>query len=84
MTYYRGKKEERVTPNEFHRLALALPGAVEAAHGGHPDFRASRRKRIFATLGYPDNAWAMIKLSPDQQAFADRIQIKAPQLSILD
>jgi hypothetical protein len=69
MTYYRGnRKEERVTPNEFRRLALALPGAVEASHGGHPDFRAGRSKRIFATLGYPDDAWAMIKLSPDQQA----------------
>lgn len=58
-----------MTPNKFRRLALALPGAVEASHGGHPDFRAGKRKRIFATLGYPDNAWAMIKLNPDQQAF---------------
>lgn len=32
----------------------------------HPDFRVGGR--IFATLGYPDEAWAMVKLFPDQQA----------------
>jgi hypothetical protein len=54
-----------VTPNNFRRLALALPGSVESSHMGHPDFRVS--SRIFATLGYPDNSWAMVKLNPDQQ-----------------
>jgi hypothetical protein len=32
---------------------------------GHPDFRV--KGKIFATLGYPDEAWAMVKLTPDQQ-----------------
>jgi hypothetical protein len=54
-----------VTPDAFRRLALALPEAVEVGHMGHPDFRVGGR--IFATLGYPDEGWAMIKLSPDQQ-----------------
>lgn len=49
----------------FRRLALSLPEAVEAGHMGHPDFRVGGR--IFATLGYPDGAWAMVKLLPDQQ-----------------
>ena len=32
---------------------------------GHPDFRVGGK--IFATLGYPDGAWAMVKLTPEQQ-----------------
>jgi hypothetical protein len=31
----------------------------------HPDFRV--RGKIFATLGYPDSDWGMVKLTPDQQ-----------------
>ena len=31
----------------------------------HPDFRANGK--IFATLHYPDDGWAMVKLPPDQQ-----------------
>lgn len=37
-----------LTPDAFRRLALDLPGAIESAHMGHPDFRANGR--IFATL----------------------------------
>lgn len=33
---------------------------------GHPDFRVGGK--IFATLGYPDARWAMVKLQPEQQA----------------
>ena len=54
-----------MTPNDFRRLALALPGTVEASHMRHPDFRVDNR--IFATLGYPDETCAMVKLKPDQQ-----------------
>ncbi len=50
----------------FRRIACSLPGAREGAHRGHADFRA--RGKIFATLGYPDQAWGMVKLTPDQQA----------------
>jgi hypothetical protein len=31
----------------------------------HPDFRVGGK--VFATLGYPDPAWAMVKLNPEQQ-----------------
>ena len=55
-----------MTPDAFRRLALALPEAVESAHMGHPDFRV--RGKIFASLGYPDERWGMIKLTPEQQA----------------
>jgi hypothetical protein len=49
----------------FRKAALALPEAIEGAHQGHADFRVG--KRVFATLGYPDDAWGMVKLSPEQQ-----------------
>jgi hypothetical protein len=32
----------------------------------HPDFRVAGK--IFATLGYPDKSWAMVKVTPEQQA----------------
>jgi hypothetical protein len=54
-----------VTVAVFRRLALGLPEAVEEAHMGHPDFRVNGK--IFATLGYPDGRWAMVKLTPEQQ-----------------
>lgn len=56
---------QAVTPADFRRLALALPGATEGAHRGHADFRIGTR--IFATLGWPDEAWGMVKLTPDEQ-----------------
>jgi len=57
-----------MTPNEFRRLALDLPEAVEAEHMNHPDFRV--RDKIFATLAYPDKSFGMVKLSlPDQLKF---------------
>lgn len=54
-----------MTSNAFRRAALALPDAVENAHMNHPDFRVG--KRIFATLGYPDGTWAMVKLPAEEQ-----------------
>jgi hypothetical protein len=54
-----------MTANQFRRLALRLPEAVESAHMGHPDFRVGGK--IFATLG-PGEAWGMVKLTPEQQA----------------
>jgi hypothetical protein len=51
--------------DDFRSIALSLPGAVESAHMNHPDFRANGK--IFATLHYPDDGWAMVKLPPDQQ-----------------
>jgi hypothetical protein len=53
-----------LTPDQFRCLALAMDGAIESAHMGHPDFRANGR--IFATL-HPGNESGMIKLTPEQQ-----------------
>lgn len=55
-----------MTANEFRSMALHLPETTEATHMEHPDFRVSGK--IFATLGYPDKSWGMVKLSPRQQA----------------
>ena len=54
-----------MTPIEFQKLALSFPEAVESAHMRHPDFRVGGK--IFATLGYPNQNSAMVKLSPDDQ-----------------
>ena len=51
--------------DEFRTAALKVPGAVEAAHMNHPDFRVNGK--IFASLGYPDECWGMVKLTPVQQ-----------------
>jgi hypothetical protein len=53
-----------MTTDEFRSLALEMQGAIEGAHMGHPDFRASGK--IFATL-YPDGESGMVKLTPEQQ-----------------
>jgi hypothetical protein len=53
-----------MTADEFRKLALDLPEAVEASHMNHPDFRV--RGKIFATL-WPDDDWGMVKLTPEQQ-----------------
>jgi hypothetical protein len=54
-----------VTPNDFRRIALSMPESVEGSHMGHADFRIG--KKIFATIGWPDRSWAMVKLTPEQQ-----------------
>jgi hypothetical protein len=50
--------------NDFRRVALGMTDAIEAAHMGHPDFRANGR--IFATLHH-DRRTGMVKLTPEQQ-----------------
>lgn len=54
-----------MTANDFRRLALALPEAIETEHMDHPDFRVGGK--VFATLGYPSDGWGMVKLTPEQQ-----------------
>jgi hypothetical protein len=54
-----------VTHDDFRRIALSMPEAIESSHMGHPDFRVSGK--IFATLGYPDGAFGMVKLRLEQQ-----------------
>jgi hypothetical protein len=54
-----------MTCEDFRRLALSLPEASEQEHMGHPDFRVGGK--IFATIGYPDEQWAMVRLTPMEQ-----------------
>ena len=54
-----------MTAENFRRMALEYPDAVESAHMNHPDFRINGK--IFATLGAPDDGCAMVKLTPEQQ-----------------
>ena len=57
-----------MTSDEFRRIALSFPEAVEASHMDHPDFRVGGK--IFATLGYPRAGFGMVVLSPrDQDLF---------------
>lgn len=55
-----------MTADKFRNLALSFPEASEEEHMGHPDFRV--RNKIFATLGFPDEDWGMVKLTPVEQA----------------
>jgi hypothetical protein len=57
--------ESMMTAAQFRRIALGLPETEERAHMSHPDFRVAGK--IFATLGYPREGWAMVKLTPEQQ-----------------
>jgi len=54
-----------MTPDDFRHLALSFPETEERAHMDHPDFRVAGK--IFATLGYPEDGWAMVKLTPIEQ-----------------
>ena len=51
-------------PDDFRRMALAMDGASEGAHMGHPDFRVNNR--IFATLHSGDR-FGMVALTLEQQ-----------------
>ena len=53
-------------PEEFRKLARRLRGAEEREHMDHPDFRLGGK--IFATLGYPNESFAMVRLTPELQA----------------
>ncbi len=66
-----------MTPDEFRKMALALPETIESAHMGHPDFRVGGK--IFATLGVPDSDWGMVKLTPDDQELFIQIDPKGFQ-----
>ena len=54
-----------MTSDEFRKMALEIPTAVEQSHMNHPDFRVAGK--IFASLGVPDENWGMVKLTPEQQ-----------------
>lgn len=55
-----------MTPEQFRKLALSVLGAEESSHHRHPDYRLGGK--VFATLGFPDETRAMVKLTPAQQA----------------
>jgi hypothetical protein len=64
-----------MTSDEFRKMALEIPAAVERSHMNHPDFRVAGK--IFASLGVPDENWGMVRLTPEQQrAFVE----KAPEV----
>ncbi|MFL5241963.1 MAG: MmcQ/YjbR family DNA-binding protein [Gemmataceae bacterium] len=65
-----------MTADDFRGLALSLPETSEGEHMGHPDFRV--KGKIFATLG-PNEAWGMVKLTPEQQALFIRTEPKVFQ-----
>ena len=54
-----------MTPDDFRKMALGIPTAVELAHMNHPDFRIVGK--VFASLGAPDKDGGMVKLTPEQQ-----------------
>jgi len=54
-----------MTAADFRQIALSFPETVEHAHMNHPDFRV--RGKVFATLGYSDGTYGMVKLTPEQQ-----------------
>ena len=54
-----------MTPSDFRQLALSFPETSESSHMQHPDFRVAGK--IFATLNYPEEGWAMVKLTPIEQ-----------------
>lgn len=54
-----------MTPAAFAKLALALDGATQGTHGGHPDFRAGGK--VFASIGFKGPDSATVKLTPEQQ-----------------
>ena len=64
-----------MTTDEFRKMALEIPGAIERSHMNHPDFRVAGK--IFASLGVPDQNWGMVKLTPEQQRAFIR---KAPEV----
>jgi hypothetical protein len=54
-----------MTIEEFRKMALEIPTALELSHMHHPDFRVA--EKIFASLGAPNESWGMVKLTPEQQ-----------------
>ena len=55
-----------MTPDDFRRLALALPDTEEGSHVGSTDFRVGGH--IFATLASVAQGYGNLMLTPEQQA----------------
>ncbi len=54
-----------MTPSDFRRIALSLPGAAEGSHMGAADFRVGGR--IFATLASEHLGYGNLMLDAEQQ-----------------
>jgi hypothetical protein len=57
-----------VTPAQVRELVARLPGALEGAHHGHPDFRV--QKKIFATLSESEDRCAVRLTHVEARALA--------------
>jgi hypothetical protein len=57
-----------MTVAQFRQIALGFPGVTEGSHVDHPDFRANGK--IYATLGYPNERYGVLMLTPEEQAEA--------------
>jgi hypothetical protein len=55
-----------MTPDDFRRLALSQPKAVEVYRAGHSEFRVLRKS--FASLDGPADSVATVQLTSEQQA----------------
>lgn len=55
-----------MTPADFRRIAMTMPGAEEVRQRVHSEFRVVRK--IFATLEQSADFVAVIRFTPDQQA----------------
>ena len=62
-----------MTGEDFRELALSLPGALEQAHMGHPDFRV--KGKIFASLSANEKT-GVVKLTPEEQREFRRMQAR--------
>jgi hypothetical protein len=54
-----------VTAEDYRRIALSFPGAMEGSHQGHPDFRVGGK--IFCTLAYEKDGYGVLRLTSEQQ-----------------
>ena len=54
-----------MTADNFRKMALENPHAVESAHVNLPDFRINGK--LFATRCSLDDEWGMVKQTPERQ-----------------
>jgi hypothetical protein len=56
---------KNMTAEDYRRIALAQPEAIESSHMDHPDFRV--RGKIFATIRSVSKGEGVLKLTTEQQ-----------------
>jgi hypothetical protein len=55
-----------MTPKDFRRIALSLPGVEEISHAGLPAFKVAGAR--FASLASQAEGYGNLTLTPEQQA----------------